>query len=100
MSESTITKIQDKYRTWRESPVGLEWRRRLGLRTKGNKARLGLPPWNKGMKMSGEFREKCRAAQVGKRTGQNNPFFGRKHSPETLAKMAAARARRKDRGNG
>ncbi len=70
--------------------------------------------WNKGKKMSEEYREKCRRrstpesaanARMGikphtpernKRMslrflGEGNPFFGRKHSPESRLKMGIAR---------
>lgn len=81
-----------------------------------NKGKRGSQvAWNKGLKMSEEYREKCRLrdnsinirkasdANFGhvksdkwyevmrSRTGVKNAFFGRKHTPETLAKMSVAR---------
>ena len=60
--------------------------------------------------MTPEYREKISAAHKGKTTfppekrgelakrmtGPNNPFFGKKHSPEASAKMTAARLREKN----
>jgi hypothetical protein len=72
--------------------------------------------WNKSLKMSAEFREKCRvrnpltAAHArtfikpytearkqkmsAKMSGSNNPFAGKKHSSETREKMRQAKLRR------
>lgn len=69
--------------------------------------------WNKGAEMSGDFRAKCkngnavsaahartfigphtqerRIQMSAKMSGSNNPFAGRKHSPETRQKMREAK---------
>ncbi len=53
----------------------------------------GLIAWNRGMKFPDSGRK-------GTMTGEENPFYGKKHTPETIAKMSAARtayhARRKE----
>lgn len=85
-----------------------------------NKGKCGAQvAWNKGKRMSEEYREKCRKrsspemairARAGidrtapksekwrnairKHVGAGNPFFGKKHTPETRAKMRAAKARK------
>jgi group I intron endonuclease len=53
-------------------------------------ARIGKSPWNKGVKMSSESVEKNRQSQIGLQAGDKNPFFGKKHSEESKAKMSAA----------
>lgn len=84
-----------------------------------NKGKRGAQvAWNKGKQMSAEFREGCRHhnsanaetaaharkfigphspernAKVSKLfIGTGNPFFGKKHSPTTRAKMRAAKAK-------
>lgn len=50
----------------------------------GNKGKPGHTSWSRGVKMSDEFREKCRRRQLGKQA-----------SPETRAKMSATRKGRK-----
>jgi group I intron endonuclease len=86
-----------------------------------NKGKSGIQKaWNKGKKMPESFREGCRTrnsanaetaahartfigphspernAKVSKLfSGTGNPFFGKKHSPETRAKMREAKARRR-----
>lgn len=82
-----------------------------------NKGKRGAQrAWNKGVKMSEEFRAQCRIsnaqsilkaakASIGKPrrkrpsqtikfSGAGNPFYGRKHSPETLAKMRKSKRQR------
>lgn len=81
-----------------------------------NKGKRGSQvAWNKGLKMSDDFRQKCREthdlqtlvkgrekawtvpktperiAVMKAQTGDKNPFFGRKHTPETRAKMRQAK---------
>lgn len=84
-----------------------------------NKGKRGSQiAWNKGKEMSEEFRNHCRthnsanaSTAAHARTfikphtpernakvsamfkGENNPFYGRKHTPETREKMRAAKAR-------
>lgn len=57
---------------------------------KMRRARIGKSPWNKGVKMSSESVEKNRQSQIGLQAGDKNPFFGKKHSEESKAKMSAA----------
>ncbi len=72
-------------------------RRALGERKRGNTYRLGA-------KLSDETKEKIAAAHRGRKLssehvakmsdaarGYKNPFFGKRHSPETSAKMSASR---------
>ena len=66
-----------------------------------NNPHYGKPPWNKGISPSKETREKLRQANLGKKAsaetrqkmskahrGKNNPFYGKKHSDESLRKMS------------
>ena len=48
----------------------------------------------KGETLSAELKQKM-SESAKKRVGEKNPFFGRKHTPETLQKMAAARSLRR-----
>ena len=50
---------------------------------KGNKYRVGITPWNKGVKTSDEVKAKLRLAKLGK----PSPRLGAKHSPESIKKM-------------
>jgi len=61
---------------------GSEWRARISLATRGRKA-------------SAETRAKLSAAHTGRCSGQNNGFFGKHHSEETKAKIAASLLGRK-----
>lgn len=96
------------------------YKRKNTGQTPWNKGLKGAQiPWNKSLKMSAEFREKCRIRNsansltaahartfIGphteerkqkmsvKMSGSNNPFAGRKHSPETRIKMREAKLSR------
>lgn len=58
---------------------------------KGNQFSKGRSAWNKGMKgvfhHTTESKKKLSEARYGKFCGQNNPFFGKKHSEETIQKL-------------
>lgn len=66
-----------------------EHRRKLSEVRKGNKIMLGR-------KLSEETRKKMSEAQK----GSKNHFFGKKHTPETIEKIKAARRAREVRING
>lgn len=59
----------------------------------GNKGRVGKPSWSKGLKMTDEFREKCRQRALGKtasvatRQKMSAARLGRKLSEEAKSKM-------------
>ena len=57
-----------------------EAKQKLLIINKGNTYTLGL-------KMSAEQRKRMSEARKGKNTGENNPFFGKHHSEETLKKI-------------
>ena len=52
-------------------------------------------PWNLGKKWSLETRKKISEAQKGKRVGQDNHFFGKKHTTESKEKIRLAQLGRK-----
>lgn len=58
-----------------------ETRRKIGVSNKGKCK--GKVPWNKGIPMDEETKDKLRQLNI----GEKNPFFGRKHSEESLKKM-------------
>lgn len=66
-----------------------ETRQKLSIARKGNKNMLGK-------KLSEETRKKMSEAQK----GEKNHFYGKKHTPETIEKMKAARRAREVRRNG
>lgn len=47
----------------------------------------GMIPWMKGKKHSIETKEKFSLLRVGKQTGENNPFYGKKLSLEHIEKL-------------
>lgn len=57
----------------------------MSARTSWNK---GLPATNRGQSPSEETRRKLSASLKGIFAGTRNPFFGRKHSPETLERLS------------
>ena len=58
-----------------------ETRKKIGASNKGRCK--GRVPWNKGIPMDDETKEKLRQLNV----GEKNPFYGRKHSKESIEKM-------------
>ena len=58
-----------------------ETRRKIGVANKGKCK--GRVPWNKGIPMDEETKGKLRQLNV----GEKNPFYGRKHSKESIEKM-------------
>ncbi len=44
----------------------------------------GKPAWNKGLKATPQARLNQSKAHKGKQYGKDNPFFGKKHKPETI----------------
>jgi group I intron endonuclease len=54
--------------------------------TKGGDGTLGATPWNKGMKMNEEFRQKISNVVA----GENHPLYGKHHSEETKMKISKA----------
>lgn len=69
--------------------LSAETRRKLSEAHKGNKVMLGR-------KLSAETRKKMSEAQK----GSKNHFYGKKHTPETIEKIKAARRAREVRING
>lgn len=55
-----------------------------GHHSVGNKHSQGRTPWNKGIKTGHQPWNK---GLKGLMAGSNNPFFGKKHNPETIEKM-------------
>ena len=55
----------------------------------------GRNPWNKGIPMSDEQRQKIRQTMLGKYVGKSNPFYGKTHSDETKEKLRTANIGRK-----
>lgn len=53
----------------------------------------GQVPWSKGQTFSEEHRAKI-AANARNRTGEKNPFYGKKHSAETIEKIKLSNATR------
>ncbi len=47
----------------------------------------GQIPWNKGMKMSKETKQKISDSKKGKYSGEKNPFYGKKHTIEVCEKL-------------
>lgn len=64
--------------------ISNETKLKIGLKSKGNKFRLGQSPWNKGKKSSEETKKKL--SDINK---------GKKHSKETIAKRSASLKGRK-----
>jgi hypothetical protein len=62
----------------------LEWRNKIGAANKGRKSHL------LGKHLTEDHRMKLIAAKKGVWSGENNPFFGKKHSKETIEKMRKA----------
>jgi hypothetical protein len=56
-----------------------------------------LVPYNKGTKLSSKIRKKISRSLKGTRKGKKNPFYGKKHSKETLAKIAKKKAKYKNK---
>ena len=67
-----------------EELIFLKHSEHIALHQKGKQA------WNKGKKMSEEFCRKNSESQKGKRTGSDNPFYGKRHSEETRRKISEA----------
>lgn len=59
----------------------------LNLCSGGLGGNVGITPWNKGLKTPDEVRKKQSAAKIGK----PSPRKGKKHTPETLAKLKSAK---------
>lgn len=61
--------------------------------------RKGRTPWNKGLKncYTEETLRKFSSWQKGRYIGSANPFYGKKHTPESLKKMSDSQRRRRDR---
>ena len=65
---------------------------------KMSKAKIGISPWNKGKSLGYTVKNKgkkhsqeSKQKMSDKKIKEKNPFYGKTHSPETLAKMSAAR---------
>ena len=58
-------------------------------------ANKGSIPWNKGKAWTKEIKLKISMAQIGKRLGKNNHFFGKKHTLKTRQKLRKAQLGRK-----
>lgn len=55
----------------------------------------GHIPWNKGKQWNDDVKRKISVAQVGKRLGKENQFFGKHHTEETKEKLRQAQLGRK-----
>ena len=62
-----------------------ETRRKIGVANKGKCK--GKVPWNKGIPMDEKTKEKLRQLNI----GEKNPFYGKKHSEETIKKITQTR---------
>lgn len=47
-------------------------------------------PWNKGIQMSTEQKQKISKTKKGRFVGQNNPFYGKQHTAETKEKISSS----------
>lgn len=67
-------------------------------RKKLRESHLGQVAWNKGKPWSDEVKKKFSAIRKGKQVGEDNPYFGRKHSEEVRKKMSLAQRNRDNTG--
>jgi hypothetical protein len=66
-----------------------EHKRKIGEKSKGNKACLGMKLWPNGR--SEEVKRKISESTSKAISGEKNPMYGKKHSPETIEKLKLAR---------
>jgi group I intron endonuclease len=66
----------------RSEPMSQEQRDKISAFFKGK------PSWNKGIPMREESKKKLSESKKGTQVGENNPFFGKKHTEETRKKMS------------
>ena len=66
-------------------------REESGWAKKISKARMGKPSWNKGIPMKKSSKKKLSKSRLGRFTGKDNPFFGKKHRKETIALLKELR---------
>ena len=64
-------------------------------RRKMSEAKKGKPSPRKGVKLSLEVRRQMSECRKGKRKGQENHFFGKKHTPESIQRMVEAQTGKK-----
>jgi hypothetical protein len=65
-----------------------EMRNKISKATK--KGMIGVTVWNKGKHLPDELKEKLSEAMKGKFDGEDNPFYGKTHTKETLKKISEA----------
>lgn len=63
------------------------------------KSHLGQVAWNKGKPWSDEIKKKFSLKRKGKQVGKDNPFYGKKHSEESLKKMSISQLKRDNKGS-
>lgn len=81
-SESSCKRSKDYVNPMRGKKHSEEAKRKMSEHGKGRCK--GRVPWNKGIPMDDETKEKLRQLNV----GEKNPFYGRKHSKESIEKMS------------
>ena len=73
----------------------IAWGFKLKNMTEGGDGSFGLTPWNKGLKGVFKHSEKSKIKmseqRKGKFSGENNPMFGKKMSPEVIEKLRLKR---------
>jgi group I intron endonuclease len=71
---------------WAGKPMMQEVKDKIKA-TKKARYEQGLAGPNKGKKMSQDTKDKIAKTKKGTKIGKDNPFYGKKHTPESMAKM-------------
>ena len=62
---------------------------------KMSNSRKGVTPWNKGKKRTEETRRKISESAINRyKNAENNPFYGKKHSDETIERLRKTNTKR------